>query len=247
MIQDATTGNHYTYDPENRITGAGGFNYVYDADGNRVEKISSGSSPSGTLYWYMSPGVVAESDLKGNLTSEYVFFNGKRVARKDFSSSSPSVSYYFSDFLESANVVTDPAGNIKSESDFFSSGGELQITNNDSNKYRYTGHEQDGESGLYDYGARHYSPALGRFITPDYIGYGLDPVPVPWADLKNPQSLNFYGYSRNNPTSLAIPTATTAFCKRGPVTPRRTLRFLLEPAITSKLEMDRPRPSLMEQ
>jgi len=43
---------------------------TYDADGNRVEK-SNGST--GTIYWYMSPGIVAESDLTGAPKSEYVF------------------------------------------------------------------------------------------------------------------------------------------------------------------------------
>jgi len=58
------------FDQENRITGAAGYTYTYDADGNRVEKSSGGT---GTLYWYMSPGIVAESDLTGALKSEYVF------------------------------------------------------------------------------------------------------------------------------------------------------------------------------
>jgi len=48
----------------------------------------------GTLYWYMTPGIVAESDLAGNLKSEYVFFDGERVARKDFPGN--TVSYYLS-------------------------------------------------------------------------------------------------------------------------------------------------------
>jgi hypothetical protein len=39
-------------------------------------------------------------------------------------------------------------------------------------------------------------------VTPDYTGYGLDPLPVPWADLKDPQSLNLYGYVRSNPASF---------------------------------------------
>ena len=69
----------YTYDQENRLTGAAGYAYTYDGDGNRVRK-SNGST--GTLYWYMTPGIVGESDLSGNLTDEYVFFDGERVARK---------------------------------------------------------------------------------------------------------------------------------------------------------------------
>jgi YD repeat-containing protein len=33
----------YTYDPENRLTGAAGYAYTYDGDGNRVRK-STGST-----------------------------------------------------------------------------------------------------------------------------------------------------------------------------------------------------------
>ncbi|MGC2696055.1 MAG: hypothetical protein WA738_09705, partial [Candidatus Angelobacter sp.] len=59
----------YTFDQENRITGANGYTYTYDGDGNRVKKINGST---GTLYWYMTPGIVGESDLSGNLQSEYV-------------------------------------------------------------------------------------------------------------------------------------------------------------------------------
>jgi hypothetical protein len=103
MTHHATSGFNYSYDQENRIAGAGGFAYTYDAEGNRVEK-SNGTSPSsGTLYWYMASGIVAESDLSGNLQSEYVFFDGERVARRDLPSN--AVSYYFSDRLKTTNVV----------------------------------------------------------------------------------------------------------------------------------------------
>jgi hypothetical protein len=85
----------------------------------------------------MMPGIVGESDLSGNLTAEYVFFDGKRVARKDFPGG--AVSYYFSDRLKTASIITDSAGNIKSESDFYPWGGELQFVNNDSNHYKFTG------------------------------------------------------------------------------------------------------------
>lgn len=76
----------------------------------------------------MTPGVVAESDLAGTITSEYVFFDGERVARKDFSGGTTSVSYYFSDHLKTASVITDAAGTIKAESDYYPWGGELQFT-----------------------------------------------------------------------------------------------------------------------
>jgi YD repeat-containing protein len=82
MLRD-NNGTNYLYDPENRISSTAGSTYTYDADGNRVEK-ANGTNGTGTLYWFMTPGIVAESDLSGNLQSEYVFFDGERVARKDF-------------------------------------------------------------------------------------------------------------------------------------------------------------------
>jgi RHS repeat-associated protein len=192
MTYDAV-GQYYGYDQENRISGAGGFTYTYDAEGNRVEK-SNGST--GTLYWYMSPGIVAESDLSGNLQSEYVFFGGARVARKDFPGT--AVSYYFSDHLKTTDIVTDAQGNIKSESDFNPWGGELQFLNSDSNHYKFTGKERDSETQLDYFGARYYSNGLGRFITPDWAA---KPAAVPYAVLGDPQSLNLYTYVRNVPTT----------------------------------------------
>src|SRR5437016_8681117 len=193
-------GTNYTYDAETRISSIPGFTYVYDADGNRVQKINSNTNPAtGTLYWYMSAGIVAESDLSGNLQSEYVFFGGERVARKDFPGN--TVSYYFSDHLKTASVISDATGsNIKSESDYYPWGGELQFANGDSNHYKLTGKERDAESGLDYFGARYYSNGLGRFITPDW---NSTPVPVPFADLTDPQTLNQYSYVRNLPTTKA--------------------------------------------
>ena len=54
---------------------------------------------------------------------------------------------------------------------------------------RYTGQRWEGSVGFYDYGARSYDPALGRFLQADTI------VPNP----ANPQSLNRYAYVYNRP------------------------------------------------
>ncbi|HLJ26018.1 MAG TPA: RHS repeat-associated core domain-containing protein, partial [Candidatus Angelobacter sp.] len=175
MTHDATTNLNYSFDQENRITGAASYTCTVacpelprrrNADGNRVEK-SNGST--GTIYWYMSPGIVAESDLTGALKSEYVFFGGERVARRDLPGG--SVAYYFSDHLKTASVITDAAGNIKEDEDYYPWGGELQFVNNDSNHYKFTGKERDSESGLDYFGARYYSNGLGRFASAD---------PLPW-------------------------------------------------------------------
>jgi RHS repeat-associated protein len=62
--------------------------------------------------------------------------------------------------------------------------------------HKFTGQEEDSETGLYNYGARYYDPAVGRFISADSI--------VP--DYTNPQSLNRYSYVLNNPLNYTDPT-----------------------------------------
>ncbi len=62
-----------------------------------------------------------------------------------------------------------------------------------------TGKERDSESGLDYFGARYYGSALGRFTSPDWAS---NPVPVPFANIENPQTLNLYAYVQNNPLSL---------------------------------------------
>jgi RHS repeat-associated protein len=78
---------------------------------------------------------------------------------------------------------------------------------------RSTGKERDAESGLDYFGARYYGSSMGRWMSPDSADI---PMPVPYANLNNPQSLNLYGYVNNNPLSEvdddghdgALPTAT---------------------------------------
>ena len=69
---------------------------------------------------------------------------------------------------------------------------------------KFTGKLRDYESGLgLDYfGARYYSGAQGRFMTPDW---SETPTPVPYADFSDPQTLNLYSYVRNNPLAITDP------------------------------------------
>jgi RHS repeat-associated protein len=187
----------YSYDQENRLTGAAGYTYTYDGDGNRVRKSNGNIAANGTLYWYMTPGVVAETDLAGTLKSEYVFFDGERVARRDGATGAGGVFYYFSDHLKTASVITDSAGVIKAESDYYPWGGELKFVDNDSNDYKFTGKKRDFETGLDYFGARYYSNGLARFVTADW---SKTPEPVPYADCLNPQTLNLYRYPSNPET-----------------------------------------------
>src|SRR5258708_6518989 len=189
MTVDPTDLVTATYDAENRIATAtrnsATTTYTYDDDGNRVKKTNG---TTGTLYWYMTLGIVGESDLSGTLKTEYVFFDGERVARRDFPTG--TVSYYFSDHLKTASIVTDASGVILDESDYYPWGGELQFTNNLDNHYKFTGKERDTESGLDYFGARYYSNALGRWIT---ANWSSKQEPVPYANVTDPQTLNLYG------------------------------------------------------
>ncbi len=61
---------------------------------------------------------------------------------------------------------------------------------------RFTGQIEDATLGLYFYNARYYDGTLGRFLSADTI------VPSP----ANPQSLNRYAYTLNNPLRYTDPT-----------------------------------------
>src|SRR5207248_11294348 len=153
-----------------------------------------------TLYWPdLSGNTLNESSLGATNLHEYVYCAGKRVARIDVPTPL-TVKYYFSDHLGSASVITNASGAILDESDYYPYGGEIVVTNNDSNNYKFTGKERDAESGLDNFGARYDSSSLGRFMTPDWAA---KPTTVPYAVFGDPQSLNLYAYVENAPVNRA--------------------------------------------
>ena len=198
---------NYVYDAENRIIATAGTSYIYDGDGQRVEKCTQGATAgscatnaTGTLYWRgWGDEINTETDLAGNATENYIFFNGQRIARRDVSTG--AVHYYFSDHLGTHSLVTDINGTMppQEESDFYPYGGEIPVSGSDPNHYKFTGKERDTESGLDEFGARYYSSSMGRFMIPDWAAKSIT---VPYADFGNPQSLNLYDYVGNNPLTF---------------------------------------------
>lgn len=69
----------------------------------------------------------------------------------------------------------------------------------DESPMHFTGKMRDTESNLDDFDARYYSSQWGRFMIPDW---DAKPVDVPYAKFGDPQSLNLYGYVRNNPSTM---------------------------------------------
>jgi RHS repeat-associated protein len=184
------------YDAENRPYSAGGVTYYYDGVGERIAK------SSGKLYFFGTGSApVVETDSSGNITAEFVFFNGKRTARRD---ANGTIHYYFADHLGSANVIANATGTtIESESDFYPYGGErVVVADTIGNQYKFTGKERDLETGDDYFGARFYSSVFGRFLTPDWAA---TPVPIPYAVMGNPQTLNLYSYVENNPITGTDP------------------------------------------
>ena len=180
----------YTYDAENRIMTANGVTYTYDGNGLRVEK------SSGTLYWRSITGdVLAESDLQGNITNEYVFFAGRRIAQR---TSGGSVYFYYADTLGTVHTITDATGHACYDASFTPYGQEVpnpNIPQTCTSNYKFTGYEYDSETGLYYAKARYYNPRLGRFMSPDPLA----------GSLPNPQTWNRYAYVMNNAENLTDP------------------------------------------
>jgi len=67
--------------------------------------------------------------------------------------------------------------------------------NTNNNQLRYTGREQDPDTGLYNYRNRIYDPSIGRFCTEDTKGFAA--------------GVNFFSYALNNPINFNDPYGFT--------------------------------------
>jgi RHS repeat-associated protein len=226
-------GSGFTYNAENQLTFAGGTNYVYDGDGNRVEKYMVNTQNQivfQELYWYGGGSTpLDETDGTGSTTdsafNEYVFFNGARTARRN----AGNVYYYFADHLGTARDIVQ-AGYTSPcyDADYTPYGVEMDNIDSCSQNYKFTGKERDSESGNDYFEARYFGSSMGRFMTPD---------PLPWLGwqnpseesteeekeeahkkfedwIGNPQNLNMYAYALNNPLRYTDPTGMSG-CQAG--------------------------------
>ena len=85
--------------------------YYYDVHGNRVQKAGS------KWYWYGLGKKRDESDTHGNITDEYVYFGGKRVAHRVVSTN--ALYFYGDDMLGTSRAIFTSAGVLCYDADFY--------------------------------------------------------------------------------------------------------------------------------
>lgn len=230
-------GKSYTYDGENRIVSAtvGGATseYSYDGNGRRIKKKVGGTT---TRFEYGASGeLIAEyNDSTGSLIKEYISAGQLSVTVEN----GTDYKYATSDYLGTPRVWTDQNGNVVSRHDYLPFGEEVFAgtgtrttaqgyaanTQADGQRKQFTSKERDIETGLDYFLARYYSSTQGRFLSPDEFTGGPDELfdfadtassnPTFYADLTNPQSLNKYQYTYNNPLSYTDPDGHCPDCKK---------------------------------
>ncbi|HEY4358477.1 MAG TPA: RHS repeat-associated core domain-containing protein, partial [Acidobacteriaceae bacterium] len=225
------TSNLYSYDAEDRIcasqAGSVLTQYIYDAEGHRVakgtvnavyiydpqtqtNKLSCNVSANGfseTYAYVLGHSGEQMTEIKsGQWQHTNLDVTGALLATYDVK----GLHYQISDWLGSRRVQTDPTGAIEETCTNQPFGDNLQcvtpsgapVTADDATEHHFTNKERDVESGLDFFGARYYAGGMGRFMNPDWVD---KPEEVPYAKIENPQTLNLYGYVKNNPLSLTDP------------------------------------------
>ena len=103
--------------------------------------------------------------------------------------------YYLQDHQGNNRVIVDQTGQKKEVNHYYPFGGTFASADGNVQAYKYNGKELDTKKGLnwYDYGARQYDPALGRFTA-------VDPLTEKYYEMSP------YTYCGNNPIKYIDPT-----------------------------------------
>lgn len=158
--------------------------YVYDGKGRRAIKNSGGVV---TVYHYdLADRLIAETDLAGNLNADYVYLQGKPLAKIRKLATSELVNYYHLDHLGTPKVMTNEAQSVgwRMDTDPFGNVTGTPLMSG-KNNLRFPGQYFDAETGLHYNFHRDYDPKTGRYIEADPIGLQGD--------------LNMYAYGMSNP------------------------------------------------
>lgn len=174
----------YQYDADGNTTSDGAASYTWNAAG-QLKTITAGSTV--TSYTYDGDNHrVGTTVGRTNTTSSYDPLNGalaleqegtKTLRRYNYGlgllsmTSGTTTSSYLTDALGSVRGVTSPTGALSSSYSYNPYGDTRATTtgkNAPQNPLQFTG--AYGSGPLYQMGARDYSPANGRFLSPDPAG-----------------------------------------------------------------------------
>lgn len=132
--------------------------YYYDAEGNKVRVIYS---------------ITGKTSLQRNYSNEVIYDNGSQqrlITEEGYIALQENNKYYYylKDHQGNNRVVVDEDENFVEVNHYYPFGGIFEPTGN-VQPYKYNGKELDTKNGLnwYDYGARHYDAALGRWLVVD--------------------------------------------------------------------------------
>ena len=151
--------------------------YLYDAAGRKLRTVHVLEGDSVTTDY--CGNVVYENGVPQILLTEVGY-----VSLTD-----GKYHYYLKDHQGNNRVVVDEEGTVEEVNHYYPFGGVFSSTG-DAQPYKYNGKELDRKGGLdwYDYGARMYDAALGRFMKTDRFS-------------EKYVSLSPYQYGANNPVN----------------------------------------------
>ncbi|MBX9685344.1 MAG: RHS repeat-associated core domain-containing protein [Candidatus Obscuribacterales bacterium] len=177
-----------SFDDLNRLTeastGSSTVDYVYDPV-NRQGQKTVDTTNTGFLYDGLQ--LISEYDNAGDLSARYI--RGNRLDEIFIRRDSFETSHFHQDLLGSPIAQTDDSGAVTAINKYGPFG---QTDGSISGPFGYTGQRYEHSIALYNYKARYYAPANGRFMQPDPIGFaGGD--------------LNLYGYCNSNPIAATDP------------------------------------------
>lgn len=161
--------------------------YTYGADGTKLRTVHKIGSVTTTTD-YCGNVIYENNTAKLLLTEEgYVSLNDNKYH------------YYLKDHQGNNRVVVDQNGNVEETNHYYPFGGVFANTGN-AQPYKYNGKELDAKKGLnwYDYGARHYDAALGRW-------HVVDPL------VEKYYSISPYVYCLNNSIKYIDPTGEDVY------------------------------------
>ena len=142
--------------------------YTYGADGTKLRTVHKiGSTTTTTDY---CGNVIYENGTQKLLLTEEGYIN---------LAGTQQYHYYLKDHQGNNRVVINRSGTMEETNHYYPFGGVFATAGN-TQPYKYNGKEFDTKKGLnwYDYGARHYDTALGRFMTNDRFAekyYSMSP------------------------------------------------------------------------